>query len=342
MAKFLRAFGKKTPYGVAFTRNEVDADYLAPVLIASWAHVVAQWTTAQIVALVVDIDNVTAEEAFSRVADADLMPSRIVRTPHGAHVWYNLDENIKIIRTNNLLNPVAAGSMMLWAWAQSLLVALTKVLGGDPASTSPCAYRRYPRKDAIHYESDTTWTLARLSQHRAIAGLLEGQNRQTDAASEDLRTVLRDLARYGDGVFARHYYTPEGGRNSVCWKLAICAVILSGGDLGKAWAYLRPWADSCGYSEAECQYCLQWARRSRVVQSAERRNWTLSNHRLDRSTQAAVAAAHASAQAEMRVETVLQQLLDEGRKITPTALRAATGARPEVIRRVLSRCNLVH
>lgn len=341
MQKFVSAYGKKTPYGVAFTKREDEADYVAPVLIAAWAHVVAQWTTAQILALVVDIDDVSAGEAYARALDLDLCPSRIVRTPHGAHVWYILDKSIKIIRTNNLLNPVAAASERLWLWAHSTLHALTTALGGDPASVSPCAYRRYPSRDVIHYDSDAKWSLSRLSQHKALDGLLKAQNASAINETADLRDVLLDLARYGDNIFSKYYYTPEGMRNNMCWKLAICSVILSGGNLQRAMDFLRPWAASCGYPERECQQCLAWAARSRVVRAAEDRGWRVATHehRLDRATQAAVASAHASVRADERAEAAIAMLQEQGRPLTVNNIRAISGCRAEVVQRALSRVN---
>lgn len=301
---------------------------MAPVLVQPWAKLVTLATVASIVALVVDVDDVEPGAVVSAALDLDAVPSRVVRTSTGAHAHFDLTDPVVLQRRRGDIVPASAA---LLAWATETLSRLTAALGGDPSSVCPWAFRRKPTPGNTFFASDKAWTLTELSELRGLRTIS-----QAPTHGGALRDMLRDAKRYGLAVFDRHMGTPEGERNSVCWRLAVAGLLLTRGDVDEAGRRLRAWALSCGYPLEEAGAVLRWAVRSRVVRGAAARDWQWGGHthRLDRATQAAVASAYASVAAEERVKACIAGMKTEGRTPTVKGVAALTGARREVVRRV--------
>lgn len=191
-------------------------------------------------------------EVYVSLLDADLMPTLIVRTPHGLHLYWYLEKPL-VMRwqkdESGIWGPRPEAEKALTWWRDiSFSLHRRLIAMGIPADTagagSPARLLRIPTPDTIcHWDPDTLWTLQGLSDRLESYRLAKSY-----VISPGKRVNL------SEGV-------NEGERNDICWRLALVLAheFKHGPEAG--WKALLEWCSRCtpAYPVAEARSVWQWA-----------------------------------------------------------------------------------
>ncbi len=201
-------------------------------------------------------------DIYLQLLDADLTPTMIVDTPRGYHLYWYLDEALRMRWEKNeygTWRPMP-GAVAGLAWWRDVSFGLHRRLialgipadtagAGTPARLLRMPHRDQKRRDAggwcHHYDPETRWTLDALNKR-----IEEHKMKRTIVIPGGRRVSL------AEGV-------DEGERNSTCWRLALSLASEYRRTPESGWRALAEWCGRCSpaYPEAEARPVWRWALR---------------------------------------------------------------------------------
>lgn len=257
-------------------------------------------------------------EVYVQLLDADLTPTLLVQTPRGLHLYWYLQEPLRMRweRSSQGVWAPMAGAQKGLAWWRDTSFALHRRLIslGLPADTSaagtPARLLRTPHPWTVrHWDSSTLWTLD------AVAKRCEEHRMTKRYAITPGRRVALD-----QGV-------EQGQRNDHCWRLALrlAAEYREAPEAG--WRQLSEWCSRCtpAYPEREARPVWAWA----VRRTAEGRAYVYrSPSERTREAQGRYAARIYRSRTDEAIAGAVAQLQAQGIAdpwSTPGALKVIAG-----------------
>lgn len=250
-----------------------------------------------------------AEDVLCRLFDADLLPTMLVDTPRGYHIYYYLQEPL-VMRWEKTgfdsWRPMPGAVRGLDFWRDVSFALHRRLLAlGIPADTAgaaaPARLLRMPHRDerkrtaggwCHHYESERRFTLDELNK-----------------TVEEYK-MRRTLTIGGGRKISLSEGVEEGERNSVCWKLAQILASEYRRTPEAGWRALAAWCGRCSpaYPEAEARPVWRWALRAALAGRVATYKWEtgersrkeqgpyarkIVKNKIDEAVSAAVAAMQA-------------------------------------------------
>lgn len=191
-------------------------------------------------------------EVYLELLDADLLPTLLVKSPRGIHLYWYLRDPL-CMRWEKSKTGVWApmkGAQKGLAWWRDVSFSLHRRLIslGLPADTaaagSPARLLRTPHPwNVCHWDPSTVWTLDELADRTESFKMTKSY-----AISPGLRVAL------DEGV-------EQGERNAHCWRLALRLAAVYREDLAAGWRQLAAWCGRCTppYPEREAREVWKWA-----------------------------------------------------------------------------------
>lgn len=268
----------------------------------------------------------TANQIFGACLDLDFLPTVILETPRGYHLWWKLTEPIIVRWTENPATGAWAPrseALAAVAWWRDISYALCRALlaqglPADPAAAGQPArlFRKPTRSNMVYTMPLSTYSLIQMDDR---VRPYKGVRRQLTVGGVRI-TALLDALEEIPGV-------AEGHRNAMCWKIAAAALAATNGDAPTAWRVVRNWSSRCvpAYPQGEAQSTFN----SILRRYRQGRVFSMPNHKglFSRSEAARNATRHRSLVVQEAVTGAMEAMVAEGypdprRNVSEIARRA--------------------